>query len=191
MTLLVRLRDAGDQVAWRQLVAIYAPVIYAYARHHGLQQADAEDLVQDVLGGVAAARSQLDAVAEQGSFRQWLFTVAHHKLFDLRRRQQRPGQGTGDSDVRELLEQHPSTNENQAAWDLQYEQRLFIWAAEQQRPHFEDRTWQAFWQTAVEGKVPADVASELGMTVASVYLAKSRVTAKLREQIQAIEGSES
>src|SRR4029079_253053 len=107
VTLLIRLREAGDHEAWRQLVAIYAPVIHGYARHHGLQETDAEDLVQDVLRGVALARSHLSAIATQGSFRQWLFTVAHHRLFDLRRRADRPGKGTGDSDMQDLLEQQP------------------------------------------------------------------------------------
>jgi RNA polymerase sigma-70 factor (ECF subfamily) len=189
MTLLLRIRDAQDQEAWRQFVELYAPVVYGYARKRGLQEADAQDVTQEVLRGVAGAVAGLDAVARQGSFRKWLFTLAHHKVFDFRRKQRQAGQGSGDTGVQEALQQHAAPDEHETIWDEEYDRRLFTWAAEQVRPQFEDRTWQAFWQTAIEGKAAQEVGQDLEMTVGAVYLAKSRVTARLREQIQTIEGS--
>jgi RNA polymerase sigma factor (sigma-70 family) len=187
-SLLVRIRDARDQEAWRLFVQIYAPVVYGYARERGLQDADAADLTQEVLQAVSASADRLDYDPQRGSFRGWLFTVAHHKLHDLLARQRRQGRGSGDTGIQECLEAQPARAEDQDLWDQEYEQRLFHWAAEQVRHRFQDSTWQAFWQTAVEGKSSKEAAAQLGLTVAAVYLAKSRVMARLREQIQQLEG---
>jgi RNA polymerase sigma-70 factor (ECF subfamily) len=89
--------------------------------------------------------------------------------------------------VQAWLGEQPARSEDVDLWNQEYEQRLFTWAAEQVRHRFQDATWQAFWQTAVEGRSGQAVAQELGMTVAAVYLAKSRVMARLREQIQQVE----
>jgi RNA polymerase sigma-70 factor (ECF subfamily) len=188
-SLLVRLRDARDQEAWRLFVQLYAPVVYGYGRQRGLQDADAADLTQEVLHAVSAGAGRLEYDPQRGSFRSWLFTVAHHKLHDLLARQRRPGRGSGDSSVQGVLEAQPRPDADQDLWDQEYEQRLFHWAAAQVRDRFQDSTWQAFWLTAVEGKNGKEVAEQLGMTVAAVHLAKSRVMARLREQIQQVEGS--
>jgi RNA polymerase sigma-70 factor (ECF subfamily) len=187
-SLLVRLRDARDVEAWRQFVQLYGPVVYAYGRRRGLQDADAADLSQEVLRAVSTAVGRLDYDRRRGSFGGWLFTVAHHKLHDLLARQRRPGRGSGDPGVQQWLEEQPARDNDVALWDQEYERRLFRWAAEQVRPRFHDATWQAFWLTAVEGKSGKDVAEALDMTVAAVYLAKSRVMARLREQVQQVEG---
>jgi RNA polymerase sigma-70 factor (ECF subfamily) len=187
-SLLLRIRDPRDKEAWRQFVQIYAPVVYGYARGRGLQDADAADLTQEVLRGVSAAAGRLNYDPQRGSFCAWLFTVAHHKLHDLLARQRRQGRGSGDSGVQDLLEAQPARDEDRSLWDREYEQRLFRWAAEQVRDHFHDSTWQAFWQTAVEGQSGQEVARRLGISVAAVYLAKSRVMARLREQIRQLEG---
>jgi RNA polymerase sigma factor (sigma-70 family) len=187
-SLLVRIRDARDQDAWRRFVQIYAPVVYGYGRERGLQDADAADLTQEVLRAVAAGAGRLSYDPRRGSFGGWLFTVAHHKLCDLLARQRRPGRGTGDTAAQQWLDAQPARDEDKVLWDREYEQRLFNWAAEQVRGRFQDTTWQAFWQTTVEGKSGKEVAGRLGMTVAAVYLAKSRVMARLREQIRQLEG---
>jgi RNA polymerase sigma-70 factor (ECF subfamily) len=187
-SLLVRIRDNQDQEAWRHFVQIYAPVVYGYARERGLQDADAADLTQEVLRAVSAAAGRLNYDPKRGTFRSWLFTVAHHKVYDLLAQQRRQGRGSGGESGQELLEAQPARDEDKALWDREYEQRLFNWAAEQVRDRFHDSTWQAFWQTAVDGKSGKEVAERLGMTAAAVYLAKSRVMARLREQIQQLDG---
>ena len=92
--------------------------------------------------------------------------------------------------MQELLERQPDRDGDAAAWDQEYERGLFTWAAERVRGQVSESTWQAFWRTAVEGQSGKDAAAELGMTVAAVYLAKSRVMARLREQIQQAEGDD-
>jgi RNA polymerase sigma-70 factor (ECF subfamily) len=186
-SLLIRLRDRGDHPAWSQFVAVYQPLIHGFARKHGLQDADAADLAQEVLRAVATAIERLDYDPGRGSFRGWLFTVVRNKLrnfLDARRHQV---QGSGDSGVEELLRQQPTPPDPEDLWEQEYERRLFTWAAEQVRATVQDATWRAFWRTAVEGRSGQEVARELNMTVAAVYLAKSRVMARLKEHVRQIQ----
>lgn len=184
-SLLLRLRDAADGQAWSQFVELYGPLIYGFARKHGLQDADAADLMQEVLRAVAGAARRLEYDPERGSFRGWLFTVVRNQLRHFWARQGRQVRGRGDTTAQNLLEEQPAPPDDpEALWDREYEQRLFAWAAEQIRGGFEEKTWRAFWQTAVEGQSAGRVAEALGMSVGAVYIAKSRVLARLREQIQ-------
>jgi RNA polymerase sigma factor (sigma-70 family) len=82
-SLLVRIRDGQDREAWRQFVQVYAPVVYGFARKRGLQDADAADLMQEVLRSVAVAAGRLDYDAGRGSFRGWLYTVTRNKIFNV------------------------------------------------------------------------------------------------------------
>jgi RNA polymerase sigma-70 factor (ECF subfamily) len=188
-SLLVRIRDAKDGPAWERFVEVYGPLIYGFGRRHGLQDADAADLTQEVLRVVPAAVRRLDYDPDRGSFRGWLFTIVRNELRTLLSRQRRPGQGSGDTGVNELLAAQPGQEGDPAAlWDEEVEQRLFSYAAEQVRGQVQASTWQAFWQTAVQGAAAQEVATRLEMTVAAVYLAKSRVMARLREQIRQLQG---
>jgi RNA polymerase sigma-70 factor (ECF subfamily) len=186
-SLLVRIRDTADREAWRQFVQMYGPVIYGYGRKRGLQDADAADLTQEVLRAVAATVGRLDYDRHRGSFRGWLFTLAHHKLHDLLARRRRNGRIGEDASQQTRLEDVPAREDEWALWDQEYERRLFARAAAEIRGSFHDTTWQAFWQTAVEGRIGKEVAAELGISVAAVYLAKSRIMARLRERIQELE----
>jgi RNA polymerase sigma-70 factor (ECF subfamily) len=187
-SLLVRIRDARDGQAWAEFVDLYAPLVYGFGRRHGLQDADAADLTQEVLRAVAGAVPRLEYDPQRGSFRGWLFTVVRNKLRNFVAGRKKHGQGSGDSETRAWLEEQPAPKDEQAAlWGQEYESRLFTWAAAQVRGGFEDRTWQAFWQTAVEGRSPKETAQDLGMTVGAVYIARSRVLARLREQIQQLQ----
>src|SRR6516162_10659891 len=97
VSLLVRLGDAQDAAAWSQFVEVYAPLVYGFARKHGLQDADAADLTQDVLQAVSGGIRRLDYDPRRGTFRGWLFTVVRNKVRNFFAAQGRPGRGTGDS----------------------------------------------------------------------------------------------
>src|SRR6266576_1476705 len=104
-SLLVRLRDPRDGEAWQQFVQVYAPVVYGFARKRGLQDADAADVMQDVLRSVAGAAGRLHYDPARGSFRGWLYTVARNKIFNfLEADRHKLGRGSGDSGARERLE---------------------------------------------------------------------------------------
>mgnify|MGYP001449194445 CR=1 FL=1 len=188
-SLLVRLRDAKDADAWQQFVELYGPIVYRFARRHRLQDADAADLTQEVLRGVSTSVGRFDYDPRRGSFRGWLFTLAHRKLYDLLARRRRQAQGSGDSATHVLLDEQPAPD-SEVVWEQEHDRQVFAWAAEQVRGQFTETTWQAFWQTAVEGRDAAGVAEELSLSVGAVYIAKSRVQARLREQIQQIADSE-
>src|SRR5437763_10382272 len=102
-SLLVRLRDPQDEAAWREFVDLYAPLVYGYARKQGLQDADAADLSQEVLGSVAGAVGRMEYDPRRGAFRNWLFTVVRHKLSNWRAAQGNRICGSGDTGTHQLL----------------------------------------------------------------------------------------
>jgi RNA polymerase sigma-70 factor (ECF subfamily) len=185
LSLLARIRDLHDAQAWAEFVDIYAPLVYALARRCGLQDADAADLTQEVLRKVLRAAPQFAYDPQRGSFRAWLFTVARNEL-----RRASEGRdcerGSGSTEVQRLLEEQPAPQEA-AQWEREYQERLFAWATEKVRPDFRPATWQAFWRTAVQGQDARAVAADLGMSVGAVYIARSRVLARLREQVRGVE----
>jgi RNA polymerase sigma factor (sigma-70 family) len=183
-SLLVRLRDPQDEAAWTQFVDIYGPLIYGYARKQGLQDADAVDLSQEVLGTVSGAAGRLEYDPKRGTFRSWLFTVMRRKLSNWRRAQKNRPRGSGDAATHRLLEQCPGPEPAQAEWDAEWEERLYAWACAQVCRQVSEVTWQAFWRTAIDGETGKRVAADLGLSVAAVYHARSRVTARLKELVQ-------
>jgi RNA polymerase sigma-70 factor (ECF subfamily) len=189
-SLLLRLRDAGDRQAWAEFVEVYGPLVYGFARKHGLQDADAADLTQDVLQAVSAAVGRLDYDPRRGSFRGWLFTAVRHRLYNALARRPRECRGDGGTSAQVALEAVPAPEEQQALWEREYESRLFAAAAERVRGEVAEATWRAFWLTSVEGQSGKEVADVLGLTAAAVYLAKRRVTTRLKEEIRRLQGDE-
>jgi RNA polymerase sigma-70 factor (ECF subfamily) len=183
-SLLLRLRDARDAEAWREFVDLYAPLVYGYARKQGLQDADAADLCQDVLGAVAGAVGRLDYDPARGAFRNWLFTIVRNRLANWQAARGRRAQASGDSTTQQLLEQCPAPGGMEAEWQAEWESRLIAWACEQAHRQVSEATWQAFWRTAVEGQPVKPVAADLGLTVTAVYHARSRVLSRLKELVR-------
>ena len=183
-SLVLRLRNAEDQAAWAEFVQLYEPLIYRLARRKGLQDADARDLCQDVLSAVADAVGRWDPDPTRGRFRAWLFRIARNLLVNFLARQRRHAGGSGRSSVQELLEAQPAGDDGaEAEFAAELRRRAFRWAAEQVRVEFTEPTWQAFWKTGVEGRPVAAVAAELGLSPGAVYVARSRVLARLRERV--------
>src|SRR5262245_42747195 len=180
-SLLVRLRDASDGDAWRQFVQVYGPVVYGFARRRGVQDADAADLMQEVLRSMMTSAHKLDYDPSRGSFRGWLFTVTRNKLLDWREKQKRR-QGSGGTSAQEMLEQQ-SAREEESLLDQEFRRHLFSVAAEQVKGEFEEQSWRAFWLAAVDGKKPQEIAAALGISVGAVYIARSRIQARLKERV--------
>src|SRR5262245_13577557 len=188
-SLLVRIRDGRDQEAWRQFVQVYAPVVYGFARKRGLQDADAADVMQDVLRSVAGAASRLSYDPARGSFRGWLYTITRNKVFNfLDSARHKFGRGRGDSGAREQFESLEGPEWRVAeSWDEEYERSLAALALERVRGEVQPATWQAFWQTAVEGRSAGEAGAALAMTAGAVYVARSRVLARLRQEVQRLQ----
>jgi len=189
-SLLVRLRDAGDEVAWSQFVDLYGPLVYGFLRGKGLQDADVADLTQDVLRQVSVSVKSLEYDAQRGSFRSWLFTVVLNRLRNFQRDEAVRARGAGGTDAWEQLNalSDEAASESPVDWDRAYERQLFHYAASLIRRDFSPATWQAFWMTAVDEQPAKDVALKLEITPAAVYLAKGRVLARLKEQVRTLMG---
>jgi RNA polymerase sigma factor (sigma-70 family) len=188
-SLLIRLRDQGDERAWAEFAEIYGPLLNQLARRKGLQDADAQDLVQDVFRAVARAIERYDPDPARGSFRGWLSRIAGNLIINLLAAQRRHPRGTGDTDMQRLLEEQPDLlAEESALFESAYRKRLLSWAAERVRGTFSDAMWQAFWRTGVEGQPVKEVAKSLGMSIGTVYQYKSRVVARIRREIEQFDG---
>lgn len=181
-TLLVRLQQVADHEAWNEFIDAYQDALFRYVRSRGLQDADAWEVVQDVF--VAVHRS-IDRWSEpsQANFRPWLLRVAYNLTISQLRRKQRQAVLAGDTTWREVLAR-PANEFATGASDedrRQWQQWAFCWAAAQVQRQVSPAVWQAFWQTAIDGQPPIEVAHELGMTLGAVYAAKCRVLARLRD----------
>ncbi len=188
-SLLVRLRDPSDERAWAEFLEIYAPLVRRLAARRGLQDADAEDLTQEVFRAVASAIERWDPDPARGSFRGWLSGLARNLIVNLLAAQGRHPRGTGDSDFQAFLESRPAPEgEESRLFEAEYRRRIFAWAADRVRGEFRPATWRAFWEAGVEGRPPGAVAEAMGMSVGAVYIAKSRVMARVRREIEGFEG---
>jgi RNA polymerase sigma factor (sigma-70 family) len=185
-SLLVRIKDLRDELAWSEFARLYTPLIYRFARQHGLQDADASLVTQDVLVTVARTIHRFDYDRSNGSFRGWLKVVTRSRLSDFLRAQGRHVQGSGDTGMLQIIDEHPDPA-TPDLWEREYRRSLFEWAVDRIRCEFEERTWQAFWQTSVDDRATADVALELGISVGAVYIARSRVLARIRKEIQEVD----
>ncbi|MCI0360919.1 MAG: sigma-70 family RNA polymerase sigma factor [Planctomycetaceae bacterium] len=186
-SLLLRIRRPADAEAWRQFVDLYAPLVYGFLRKQGLQDADAADVAQDVLRTVSQQIGQLEYDRSRGSFRGWLFTIVNSRLMDFRRRGQRERALVAHA-VADVAQHEHEETASSAEWDLDYQRQLFHAAAERVRGDFGPSAWRAFWQAAVEGRPAKEIAADLGMSPAAVYLAKARVMNRIREELETLTG---
>jgi RNA polymerase sigma-70 factor (ECF subfamily) len=184
-SLLVRLRDPRDEAAWTEFIGLYGALVYNYARKQGLQDADAADLGQEVLRAVAASVGRLEYDPSRGLFRNWLFTLIRRKLSNWRAAQARIPRSS-DSSTREILENIQTPPAEEAAWEAEWQDRVFAWACEQVRKDVADSTWQAFWRTAIDGEPTQRVAADLGLTRAAIYVARHRVLARLEALVRSV-----
>lgn len=188
-SLLLRIKDQADSHAWNQFVDIYGPLVYRFGRKKGLQDADATDLMQDVMRQVAQNIGNFNYDPRIGKFRSWLFAVASQALCQKLRKVRRQPVGIGGTDAVEMLNRLPTDESDDEVWDAEYLSHMFNWACEQIRDQFNLSTWQAFLKTSVENLNAADVAAELGLSVGAVYVAKSRVIQKLKQKIASVDDS--
>jgi RNA polymerase sigma-70 factor (ECF subfamily) len=189
-TLLGRLRqNPTDQAAWGEFVRRYGPQISAWCRKWGLQEADVQDVTQDVLVKLAEKIREFCYDPNVGRFRAWLKTLTHHARSDFQAARQRPGAGSGDSQVLTLLDNVEAREELTRQLEEAFDHELLQEAIARVKLRVAPRTWEAFRLTAQEGLSGAEAAARLGLKVATVFVHKSEVQRMLREEIRELEGA--
>jgi RNA polymerase sigma-70 factor, ECF subfamily len=193
-SLLARLADPADAAAWSEFVEIYEAAIYRYSRSRGLQDSDALDVLQRVWIVAQQAIFKWKPTGRVGSFRNWLVQTTHRICLRTIRDARRSDQAIGGTSVTEKLhavtdrnntdQNHDSNDSPESIEQADWQRWAFSWAAAQVQREVECDTWNAFRLTAVEGMRAEEAAEQLKMRIGSVYTAKCRVIARIKQRIQ-------
>ena len=178
----------GEELAWQRLLDMYLPLVYLWCRRQGLQDADVLDVGQDVLQRLAKGLGRFRRDRPEDSFRGWLRQITKNAIGDHFRKKQKQGVGQGGSSAQEQLASVPAPEFDDAATLLADEvQILHHRIVAFVRSEFSEQDWQAYYRITVENQAPSDVAETLGITRNQVYLAKSRIQKRLREEFGAFD----
>lgn len=180
VSLLQRLWQPSDREAWNEFVELYSPFLYHWARRLGLNGEDAADLVQEIFVVLVQKLPEF-RYDPQKCFRSWLRTVAMNKWRDLLRRR------AANERTASPAEQNGVAADAELVFEeTEYRRHILNRGMALIRHEFQDQTWQAFWEVAMRDRPASQVATELGQTINAVYLAKSRVIRRLREELEGL-----
>ena len=190
VTLLHRLnQNPADQLSWTEFVRLYGPAIRSWLVHWGLQEADVQDVTQNVLLRLTAKLPQFKYDPAR-SFRGWLKTLTHHAWHDFVTEAGYRNRSSGDTSVLDQLQSVAAREDLTARVEAEFDKELLEVALARARQRVAGTTWEAFKLSALDGVVPQDVANTLGVRVSQVYLAKHRVQKLVQEEIKVLEGTE-
>jgi RNA polymerase sigma-70 factor (ECF subfamily) len=184
LTLLDRL-GVGDQVAWRHMVTLYTPLLRGWLRQAALQPADIEDLTQNALAVVLRKLPGYQHNGHCGAFRTWLRRIIDNVLRESLRGSKRRAAGGAEF----LAQLEDPASELNRLWDTEHDRHVLRGLLDLVRGEFAEATWQAFARTTLDELPAAQVATELGMTVNAVHIARSRFLARLRREADALLGA--
>jgi RNA polymerase sigma-70 factor (ECF subfamily) len=176
-SLLAQLAGTAQPGPWSRFVELYTPLLLLWARRLGLHEHDASDLVQDLFA-VLMVKLPLYRRQPAHSFRAWLHTVLLNRWRNQMRAArlvQAPG---GQEALATVVDPRPESDLE----ENEYRSHLAHRALQLIQRDFHEVTWKAFWQLVVEDRPAEAVAAELGVSVNAVYLARSRVLRRLREE---------
>jgi RNA polymerase sigma-70 factor (ECF subfamily) len=186
-TLIRRLHTVPDDpVAWREFVERYGGKIYTWCRAWGLQEADAQDVTQAVFLNLATRLRNFQYDSNR-CFRAWLKTVAHNCWQDFLMTRRLVGVGMQGKTTHDQLERLEARDDLSNRLLELIDEELLDEAACRVRMRIEPRTWNAFRLLAIEGLSGVQVAAQLGMKVATVFVARSKVQKMLAEEIKRLD----
>ena len=177
-SLILRIRDASDSDAWSHFETLYSPIVRSYCRRRGVQEADIDDLVQEVMVSVSKAIRSFEYDPGRGRFRSWFGTIAANKLKTFRARQSARAEFSDSTVV--LSDQDVDYGE----WESIFCQQILREASKIVRSKVEPLTWACFQATWMENQKALDVGQALGMPIHTVYVNKSRVLKMLDAEVQ-------
>lgn len=190
-SLLLQLQAEGNHEAWLEFVSIYRPIIYRLARRRGLQDADSQDLAQQVLISTSLSIEHWQKNDESVRFRHWLRRVAKNAICNALTRRPKDCASGGTSVQNFLKEQADPDQYLARELELEYRRELFLRAAAAVKTDVAAETWQAFQLAVVEGLHIEDVAARLNKSVGAAYAARGRVMNRLRQVVDEMERRES
>jgi RNA polymerase sigma-70 factor (ECF subfamily) len=186
-SLLHRLRTAPDKEAWERFVEIYGPLLHRWLCNYGVQHHDACDIGQDILITVVGEMPNFHYDRQRGSFRGWLRTIMINRLRAFwRARQTQSADWAAGNLEHQLAELADPGSDLVRRWDDEHDSHVLAQVLALLKGEFETVTWQAFWRTVVKGEKPAVVAATLGITRNAVYLSRSRVLRRLRQEAEGL-----
>ena len=172
----------GSSSSWDRFVNVYMPLLRSWLKRFHVQPADADDLVQEVFAVVARELPDFQHNQRKGAFRKWLRSVLTYRLREFwRNAKYRPGTCV-TSVQRQLDELADDESQLSQLWEKEHDEFVMNRLMEQVRPRFDSQSWQAFRLQTISRRSAQEVADELGMSVNSVYLAKSRILSALRRE---------
>lgn len=179
-TLLHRLCDQPAPGDWERFVSLFTPLLRRWAARFGVSDSDTEDLLQElfVLLIRELPKFRYDPAR---SFRAWLWTVFRHAALAWHKRQPQARTSL------EQLAEFSSPDSISEATEAEYRRYLLDRIMQIVETDFPAATWHIFRQVAIEGRPGVDVARDSGVTVNAVYLARSRVLARLRAELEGLE----
>ncbi len=182
-SLLERLRAQPDETDWQRLVNLYTPLIRNWLIKHMLQEQDRNDVVQEVMTVVIRRIPEFQHNQRCGAFRNWLRTITVNCLREFWRSQKYRPQAGGGSDFKSFLDEmeDPGSQLSQV-WNQEHDNHVMSQLLQLIRPCFETKTWNIFQRLVLEGASPESVSREFQVTVNAVFIAKSRVLARLRQE---------
>lgn len=180
-TLLERVRDGADVLAWDEFFAYYWPTIYAFARHRGCSEHTSEEIVQNVMLKVFQQRDVYQYDPAQGRFRDWLGTVVRNNVAEHRRRPANRLRGMGGDSSVAQLEPADDQQDAAAAWDMAFENTLLLALLNAVRREMCARTYLAFELVGLQELSGSQAAQMTGLSRNAVYKAYKRVLERLVE----------
>jgi RNA polymerase sigma-70 factor (ECF subfamily) len=185
-SLLLR-AQTGEADAWKDLTELYRPLILAWLNRQGVPARDLEDLSQDILLSVVKHLPAFQHSGHRGAFRSWLRTIVCNRTTDYWRACDARAQASGGSGATAALQQIADPNSDlNRQWDEEHDRYVLDCVLDLVEQEFEPATLQAFRRLALEGASGAAVAEELGLSVAAVYVAKSRVLQRVRQEAEGL-----
>ena len=180
-SLLRRVRNPNDAASWSEFVTLYEPLLLSYIRKRGLNDHDAQDVVQTVFITLLRKLPAFELDHSRGRFRTWLWQVAFNAVVDQARARKRVQ--TAENKRRETWIEETKTEDTD--WITMHRERLLQHSMERVRDVTAPKTWTCFEQHILKGRSGADIGAEIGLPANSVYVNASRVMARIREQCEA------
>lgn len=186
---LIRRVGKQDPLAWQRFVSIYAPLVYSWCRRKRISGEDSSDIMQEVFLAVSGSIDGFQRDSGRRPFRAWLHGITSFKIIDHFRRVERGPVAIGEDVIEATMEQVPDEDSyvNDKQQTIRDHQLVLHQTIEAIRDDFPEKSWKAFYRTAVDGQTAPQIAQELGLSPDNVRQIKYRILRRLRTELDGLE----